>query len=403
MSATFDEQDKQDRIGANSDQNNGSGRTRKGKAWNRTMKFVRRVHLYSGLFMFPWVMLYGVTALFFNHPQEFNGGSVANFSSQEYADTSLANLPTPDGTAEQVVAALNSSGEDESPRVQLTSARSAQYTSNMTFTVHADSVEHTVVINPVTGDGFVRSNPVEAEPEAPPNPLGSLRRVEIDQTALNTAQDAIPELLGKLNLASGEVSTGRRSASLSFSAEVDGEPCIMTYNLGNGFVSAVPEDERSTMETKQFLQRLHLSRGYPPHWNVRWLWGFLVDAMFVSMVFWGVSGVFMWWQIKRTRVLGTGVVLASAVCAVLLVVGMHDSLTSAPRRGGNHGGGGQGGPAANAGRPSDASPGAGRGRGRNGMGRESQPPITSEVNAEDLDGLLNDFFDDAEDDSDSEP
>ncbi|HVJ88034.1 MAG TPA: hypothetical protein VM452_20385, partial [Caulifigura sp.] len=36
--------------------------------WNRMMRVVRRVHLYSGLFLFPWVMLYGVTALLFNHP-----------------------------------------------------------------------------------------------------------------------------------------------------------------------------------------------------------------------------------------------------------------------------------------------------------------------------------------------
>ena len=31
------------------------------------MRWIRRIHLYAGLLMFPWVLLYGFTALLFNH------------------------------------------------------------------------------------------------------------------------------------------------------------------------------------------------------------------------------------------------------------------------------------------------------------------------------------------------
>ena len=31
------------------------------------MRWIRTLHLYSGLFMLPWVFLYGFTALLFNH------------------------------------------------------------------------------------------------------------------------------------------------------------------------------------------------------------------------------------------------------------------------------------------------------------------------------------------------
>jgi len=50
--------------------------------------------------------------------------------------------------------------------------------------------------------------------------------------------------------------------------------------------------------------------------------------MFFSMVFWGISGIFMWWQIKRTRMIGFVILGASAICAAWLVLGMHEELGS---------------------------------------------------------------------------
>ena len=44
-------------------------RPRRSFSW---MRLVRRVHLYSGLFLVPLVLLYGVTAFLFNHPAAFS-------------------------------------------------------------------------------------------------------------------------------------------------------------------------------------------------------------------------------------------------------------------------------------------------------------------------------------------
>jgi hypothetical protein len=52
-----------------------------------------------------------------------------------------------------------------------------------------------------------------------------------------------------------------------------------------------------------------------------------VDAMAFVMVFWGISGVFMWWQLKNTRVLGFFVLLLSAAAALALGFGMHEVLS----------------------------------------------------------------------------
>ena len=52
----------------------------------------------------------------------------------------------------------------------------------------------------------------------------------------------------------------------------------------------------------------------------------------------------MWWQVKRTRILGGGVLVASILFSVFMFYAMHDNLTEgSSRRGG--GGGGHGGSA----------------------------------------------------------
>ena len=51
--------------------------------------------------------------------------------------------------------------------------------------------------------------------------------------------------------------------------------------------------------------------------------------MALVMVFWGLSGVLMWWQIKATRRVGAVVLLVSLLAAAAAGVGMHEVLSAA--------------------------------------------------------------------------
>src|SRR5262249_36596126 len=72
----------------------------------KLMRVIRRGHLFAGLFMLPWVVLYGVTAFLFNHPDAFPDHQTRPFGAAELAGTSLEGLPSPAGAAAQVVVAL---------------------------------------------------------------------------------------------------------------------------------------------------------------------------------------------------------------------------------------------------------------------------------------------------------
>ena len=314
------------------------------KSWSMTMKLMRRIHLYSGLFMFPWVLMYGISGMFFNHPRLLTGDEVRTFSGADAIDGAFLTLPTAQEVAEDAVADINFVSEETGgPTVKLTEVRPAHFNNYFSFTVNADDGVHTVSLNPLTGDGEVRTeNKTEVNAIEEPNLLGDFDQVDFRVNSLTAAQKKIPGLLEELGLTSGKATAGRRAPSVVFSAEIDGTPAVLTCNLGNGQITASPEDKSSEMSSKRFLQRLHLSRGYSPGLGLDWFWALSVDAMFVSMVFWGCSGIFMWWQIKRTRLMGAGVIVASVICASLLAFGMHDQMTHAAPRGGGHSHGGGG-------------------------------------------------------------
>ncbi|QDT66319.1 hypothetical protein [Calycomorphotria hydatis] len=311
------------------------------KHWNSFLKLVRRVHLYSGIFMFPFVLLYGFTGWFFNHPRYFTGDEFTYVSILESESENNPTLIDPDTMARQVVEEmqLESFIVNGPQEIELTDDRSPQLTGYLTYTVNAEGGTHQISIHPVTGKGEVYttySQNADADTDAsePRNPLAAITGVQIRDNVLQQAQELIPSALESNGLEAGTVNTGRRAPSLMFSANVDGAPAVVTYNLGNGSISALRVDAEDEFHLKSLLQRLHLARSYAPHMNAKWLWAVQVDLMFASMVFWGISGLLMWWQIKRTRSWGTVFLIASIISAAVLIIGMMDQFKYAGGRGG---------------------------------------------------------------------
>lgn len=75
--------------------------------------------------------------------------------------------------------------------------------------------------------------------------------------------------------------------------------------------------ERMELETSGFLNRFHRRRGYQQPYPADLAMAISVDAVIVAMVFWALSGLWMWWEMRATRwwglacaVTGTGIFIA---------------------------------------------------------------------------------------------
>lgn len=169
--------------------------------------------------------------------------------------------------------------------------------------------------------------PTNAEPSAPFEVSEGLMLQESPVDLLRDAGSDILQRagLGEAKLISVQMTTlafRLQNGSSIWDAEYDAQRGSLTAH------SAVANTEpANSLSFRNFLTSLHKTHGYPAEeTNARTFWAVLVDIMSGVMVFWGISGVVMWWQIKRTRMLG-GVVLAiSLAAAVWLGMEMHTAI-----------------------------------------------------------------------------
>lgn len=310
----------------------------------RMMHLVRRGHMYAGLFLFPWAILYGFTGFLFNHPTILSDAPTVHFSRADVAGTPLESAPTPQEQAMAVLAALN---ERHQPSTPYTLGRGeAYYGTRETFvaTVKAQTRTFFVVYNPKTASGIIRETTTRAVVEKAPfatgtgdaprqrgmgmmgpmkhNPQG----IRIENSIVDRIKDAIPLIMERKGFPKGEV-TVTTAPDIKFPVEVKGQIWTAIYNPLTTTVSGTAGPQRSELSWRTFLLRLHLSRGYPDEVAAKWFWAVIVDAMALTLCFWGLSGLIMWWQIKATRWAGLVVLLVSAVAAAALGWAMHAELS----------------------------------------------------------------------------
>jgi hypothetical protein len=76
------------------------------------------------------------------------------------------------------------------------------------------------------------------------------------------------------------------------------------------------EIERAKTDAVGFLYRFHRRRGYEPPFAADRAMAVSVDLVIVAMVFWALSGLWMWWEMRVTRLWG----LACAIAGIGIFV-----------------------------------------------------------------------------------
>lgn len=251
-----------------------------GTRWRTpVLLFLRRAHLYTGLFMLPFVFLYGASALVFNHPSWFGRGEPAE------RVRGVTVLPDPRTLAPAVVAAVGSSAE-------LVDAR---WQGDLVLQV----VDRQVRVDPVTGDGTSRP----ARRRTPP-----AKRLPVDRAVLDKVKADAAKL--------GASAAVRQTPALRLSLLVEGKPWTAHWNLETGAVDAAPTEP---LATSQVLTRLHVAHGYGGR---AWFWGACVDATALVLLFWGASGLALWLSMRGLRRSGLVTLAASLAVAALLLRAM---------------------------------------------------------------------------------
>jgi hypothetical protein len=295
-------------------------RPRPGRTWPKLMLVLRRVHLYAGLFLLPWVFLYGVTGAMFNHQGLFPDVTIQALEASVLTDSAMAEFPAPAAFAEQVVRALRESAGDVT--IKLANEPGAEFTNPVSFELFESGNRYVVEINPVTHASKVVGYPKNDETLEPL--LKDVHNIKLDPDPHEAARRSVKQILDEVGLVSTSDPMPFAWTKLNFLANIDGEPARVTYVLKDGHVDVTRYEGEDGMSPRQFFLRLHTAHGRSPHWNGRSLWSLMIDVMAIAMVTWGLTGLLMWWQIKRTRLIGGAVMLLSIATASLLYLSLLD-------------------------------------------------------------------------------
>jgi hypothetical protein len=77
--------------------------------------------------------------------------------------------------------------------------------------------------------------------------------------------------------------------------------------------------ERQQFNAPMFLNRTHFRHGYTQPFAPSIAWAVIVDLVIVALVFWVLSGLWMWWEIKPARAWGAVFGLVGAAVFALLL------------------------------------------------------------------------------------
>lgn len=335
-------------------------KSRRGR--NKVLKIVRRTHMYTGLILLPWVILFGLSGMLFNHAETFGPIEVVSeFSDQELADSHSFDLPSADQMANEVIEGLNA----KQPNQFSLASSQVIYEGAFSFEGASDSEKATAIISPNGHGAKVRQVEESGIDQERPDFDGETIQVgSFDAASVEHAARSLFESAGISDVSSLEPSR-RGGVEMRFqvdSAE-DGKRWNVVYNLGTGGITARSADSPIGMSPYALLTRLHKTHHYPDRVGARWFWTLIADATAITMVFWGISGLAMWWQMKPSRVIGLGGLAVAVVLAGVVFSGTISSYTFGPAQ-----------------QRSSGGPPAGGGGKRGGKGsperRDTTPPVS---------------------------
>jgi hypothetical protein len=291
--------------------------------YNAVLKLVRWVHLFAGLFLTPWILLYGVTGFLFNHPEAFPDREARTVGRETAAGTPMEGFPTAPKLAERIVETLNAQAGRQGFR--LADRDGATYSRTLFVNAAGRGREHLVRFDPETAETFIRSTSPTKEVFAP---WSSGKSLPLADSPRERLARGVPALLAKLGIEADEV-TIRNPPDLVCTVEEGGRLWQVHYNLQTGVLLARPVGAPGEgLSTRRFFTGLHLSFTYPSRLDTRWFWAVAIDLLCVAMVFWGASGLLMWWQLKKLRGWGAATLALSLAVASAMAIGMHAVLAS---------------------------------------------------------------------------
>ena len=282
----------------------------------RWQKVVRRVHLYAGLVLFPWILFFGFSGFLFNHPNIGETVTGQGVPPPEWRELARVTPWEPVKVAHAVIGAINRSQPGRA--YALDESFASRFTGPVIFKAPAPNGQHMLFLVLERGGGFLATR--AARPTAEAAPFNG-QTLELPAYAMDPVRDGAEALLEARKVAvKGPV---RAEAKLVPDLEFrmldrDGVRWNVQYDFATSSVTGRRSDAWPNLGMSQLFGMLHTTHHFTKDVGARWFWALFEDLLGLTMVVWALTGLVMWWQVKPTRVIGAASIgIAFAVAGIV--------------------------------------------------------------------------------------
>lgn len=269
--------------------------------------------MYLGLLLLPWLLFFGLSGILFNHPnigEEAHGQRIQN-----EGEHALSAWPAQD-TAKDLIAKLNSQGKALSLDPQVP----PHWDGYAILSAKREDGQETVIWDVDKARGIWIERKARPEPGKPHFPRFSVDLPERRSGGLGAPIQALLEAQGRE--AQQDLRPHPKIGPKLRLVAVDeqGQAWNLEYASASGEVSGRKRDHAPAIGFSQLLGKLHTTHHFPMKIGARWFWALFEDLLGLAMVIWSVSGMIMWWQLKKTRRWGLVSVVFSLIIATAVMV-----------------------------------------------------------------------------------
>ncbi|MEQ8275904.1 MAG: PepSY domain-containing protein [Deltaproteobacteria bacterium] len=287
------------------------------------MKIVRRTHLYLGLVVFPWAMFFGLSGILFNHPNAGEDMKKRFVPPAEVERLSGLTPADPSALAATVVERLGAKGHS----LQLDAAHEPGFVGWSLFQAAAPEGRHVVILDLEAGNARIGTRTAVDGPE-----LASFSgaRVVVPGRMTTDVKAHVERLLPALEIVTeGPLVTNLKAGpELRFRVkDAQSRSWNVIYNLGTEQIEARAVDSEPVLGFNETLARMHKTHHFPVEMGPTFLWAIFADLTGLTMILWALTGMLMWWQMKKTRKIGAVFVVFGLFVAGAVFAGVIDHLT----------------------------------------------------------------------------
>lgn len=295
----------------------------------RLNPWIRSLHLYCGVALVPFVLLYGVSAFLMNHPGLYRDIQQTPLSSEALQRAALGPVDA-QALAVATVAEMNrvSSGRHEFTLVDPQALEGAPL--SLLLDSRGADMRQRYMVDLSHGEG----RRIAMQENAAGNASARPARMPLAGQTLtlpDTSPLAVPLVSQQARLREAIGASERQplngKGTLDFTLEDgSGQRFTAQLDLYSGKLKGQPVGQvQPGAGLGETLTHLHKQHGYKSS-VLEWLWAVVVDVMACVMVLWGLTGLWMWWQMKRRRPLGGLLMAAGIGLSTALGLGLHAGM-----------------------------------------------------------------------------